>query len=187
AGAARAAGSRQRWFAVTAACVALLVAGVVAVRPWQGAAATLKESLAEAGQVQDRIDAQAWNVSLADGATADHPLHKSVRPAAAAWQPCRWLGDSSAVAYKLQGANAVLLVARPAQPMVGAPATPPADPQASSGASIGVWNADGLAFALIVQGPPREYRRLLHATSGLAWTPPAEKSPQSLRRVEYSL
>jgi hypothetical protein len=158
--------SRRRWLAVALGTAAALL---VAVGAWQW---NQQPTELTAEHVQDLAtelrqlaagDA-AWQEDISAAPLATHPLESSLRVAPWRWQRMATSLDAQAVVYDLSHTRRkTLLIVMQAKVASDELSTrPPSIPQATTGGvCVGMWQRDGLVYALVVEGNEPWYRGLV--------------------------
>jgi hypothetical protein len=159
--------TRRHWMLTAAAALAASVA--VAVGVWQfglnGEVELSREQLQTTSKELHSIaqDSSPWQTM--SQAPADFPFPADALLA----QPKGFKtfpGDRRAMAYDVSYGNlkATLIVYQGTAPTLDF--VPPRDPFNTQGPCVGLWQRNGLLFALVVEGTPASYRRLLQSNQG---------------------
>jgi hypothetical protein len=154
-------GRRSHWAWTVAAVAAGLLVGAWLAWPTSRLTAQTLPLAAQQWFLAFDLTSAPWQ----DGAAQGYPFPaRELAAPAARWAAVRTAEGYHLAAYdvSLPSAPAVLFVLRGGPR--GLPTRPPAAPQLATGAqSVAVWQAGGATYALVVQGGPAIYRRLLPA------------------------
>lgn len=162
--------SRRHWLATALATIAASL--VVTLGMWQFWPAVEVELTREELRSLSKEwhasvqDSAAWRTDVAS-APADHPFPADALLARVqGFQPLALPGDRHAVAYNVtyRGQRATVIVYRAAAP--GLDLVPPRSPFNTQNVCVGLWQRNGLLFALVVEGSPATYRQLLQSNQG---------------------
>ncbi len=156
---------RRQWLVGVSGVAAALLAGLGLWRFYShDDPLSVTSLLADSGRWHAQLDAKPQWQALVRGDTLQHfPLALAVRAMPRGWADVSaWVGRP-AVAYDLDvgpGRRATLFVIN--DPGTAAGSSPPRIPGLNTGGlAIGVWQADGLVYVLVVEGDQRRYDQLL--------------------------
>ena len=157
--------SRRCWLVTLASCAAVAIA---AAAFWQfrahGQPLSVAGLLADAGHWHAHLSRSAsWSALPPGQSLKDYPPSTALRTAPHHWSDISAWAGRPAVAYDLsddQGHRATLFVI-PAHTRI-ADAMPPRTPGSNTGGQvIGIWQADGQVYVLVVDGELQRYRFLI--------------------------
>jgi hypothetical protein len=161
--------TRRRWlWAASAIAASLAVAmGLWQFRGERDVQLSREEFRVLSKDVHTQVqEADQWQTDLTQ-APVDRPFPASALLARVkGFQPLSLPGDRHAVAYNVTYHNqpATVIVYRATASQLDL--VPPRNPFNTQGICIGLWQRDGLLFALVIEGSPTNYRRLLQSNQG---------------------
>jgi hypothetical protein len=157
--------NRRQWLVGVSAVAAALLAGLGLWRFYaHGSPLSVASLLADSGRWHAQLEANPqWQALVRGDTLQNFPLALAVRAMPRGWADVSaWVGRP-AVAYDLNvepGRRVTLFVIN--DPGTAAESLPPRIPGSNTGGLvIGVWQADGLVYVLVVEGDQRRYDQLL--------------------------
>ena len=163
--------NRRRWIGVSATllAVSLLVAVVLCV--WNSGRLSSAQLFDEA--IAQFVPEQTAPGELLTQAIPSHPFSRDILcPRDTRWRTIDDFAGHRAVAYEMTtptGRRATLFVVSCSHPITELGGLPPYHPQpVTGGITVGTWQSDGFAYALVVEGNARTYRQFLNTTRSFA-------------------